>query len=186
MQRWNNSYRCIMQRRVKSYRAVMQRGVNLAEGSRVLIKTLEDAIGPLKGLSHEIFRPVFWPVWMHLGLNVNRLWFLILKRVLWFYTVILSIDAFHIKPSRRFVESRKGLTTILKTCLCFWRTFSENRGISCQSFSETENDWHPLQRFSENRLPRIKKNWRNGNSVVNPSRRFYESPRRFGMKRIKT
>ncbi len=30
----------------------------------------------LKGLSHEIFEPVFWPVWMHLGLNVNRLWFL--------------------------------------------------------------------------------------------------------------
>ncbi len=30
---------------------------------------------PLKGLSHEIFRPVFWPVWMRLGLNVNRLWF---------------------------------------------------------------------------------------------------------------
>jgi hypothetical protein len=29
----------------------------------------------LKGLSHEIFRPVFWPVWMHLGQNVNRLWF---------------------------------------------------------------------------------------------------------------
>jgi hypothetical protein len=30
----------------------------------------------LKGLSHEIFGPVFWPVWMNLGLNVNRLWFL--------------------------------------------------------------------------------------------------------------
>ncbi len=29
----------------------------------------------LKGLSHEIFRPVFWPVWMRLGLDVNRLWF---------------------------------------------------------------------------------------------------------------
>ncbi len=29
----------------------------------------------LKGLSHEIFRPVFWPVWTHLGLNVNRLRF---------------------------------------------------------------------------------------------------------------
>jgi hypothetical protein len=29
----------------------------------------------LKRLSHEIFRPVFWPVWMHLGLNENRLWF---------------------------------------------------------------------------------------------------------------
>jgi hypothetical protein len=32
--------------------------------------------GPLKGLSHEIFGPVFWPVWMYLGLNVNRLRFL--------------------------------------------------------------------------------------------------------------
>jgi hypothetical protein len=29
----------------------------------------------LKGLSHEIFRPVFWSVWMRLGLNGNRLWF---------------------------------------------------------------------------------------------------------------
>jgi hypothetical protein len=29
----------------------------------------------LKGLSHEIFRPVFWPVWMHLGLTVNHLRF---------------------------------------------------------------------------------------------------------------
>ncbi len=28
----------------------------------------------LKGLLHEIFRPDFWAVWMHLGLNVNRLW----------------------------------------------------------------------------------------------------------------
>ncbi len=29
--------------------------------------------GPyLKGLSHEILRPVFWPVWIHLGLHVNR------------------------------------------------------------------------------------------------------------------
>jgi hypothetical protein len=30
----------------------------------------------LKGLSHEIFVPVFWPVWMYLGLNMNRLWLL--------------------------------------------------------------------------------------------------------------
>jgi hypothetical protein len=34
------------------------------------------ALGCLKGLSHEIFGPVFWPVWMYLGLNMNRLWFL--------------------------------------------------------------------------------------------------------------
>jgi hypothetical protein len=29
-----------------------------------------------KGLSHEIFGPVFWAVRMYLDLNVNRLWFL--------------------------------------------------------------------------------------------------------------
>ncbi len=30
----------------------------------------------LKGLSHEIFGPVYWPVWMHLGLKKNHFWFL--------------------------------------------------------------------------------------------------------------
>jgi hypothetical protein len=30
----------------------------------------------LKGLSHEMFGPVFWAVWMYLGPNVNRFWFL--------------------------------------------------------------------------------------------------------------
>jgi hypothetical protein len=30
----------------------------------------------LKGLSHEIFGPVFWAVRMYLGLNMNRLLFL--------------------------------------------------------------------------------------------------------------
>ncbi len=40
----------------------------------------------LKGLSHEIFGPVFWLVWMYLGLNVNRLWFLN------FYDALLILD----------------------------------------------------------------------------------------------
>ncbi len=30
----------------------------------------------LKGLSHDIFGPVYWPVWMHLGLNKSRFWLL--------------------------------------------------------------------------------------------------------------
>jgi hypothetical protein len=34
---------------------------------------------PLKGLSFEIFEPVCWPVWLHLGLNKNRFWFLNFK-----------------------------------------------------------------------------------------------------------
>jgi hypothetical protein len=33
----------------------------------------------LKGLSHEIFGPVYWPVWIHIGLNKNRFWFLNFK-----------------------------------------------------------------------------------------------------------
>jgi hypothetical protein len=32
-----------------------------------------------KGLSYEIFGPVYWPVWIHLGLNKNRFWFLKFK-----------------------------------------------------------------------------------------------------------
>jgi hypothetical protein len=35
-------------------------------------------------------------------------------------------------------------------------------------------------------LTQKKENWRTADSVINPSRRFVESPRRFGMKRIST
>jgi hypothetical protein len=35
--------------------------------------------GFLKGLSHAIFGPVYWPVWMRLGLKKNRFWFLNFK-----------------------------------------------------------------------------------------------------------
>ncbi len=57
------------------------------------------------------------PVWMYLGLNVNRWWFLIFKRVLRFFTVILSSDAFHTKHSRRFVESPRRIDTCIKDTL---------------------------------------------------------------------
>ncbi len=40
----------------------------LSRNSLVFVHTV-------KGLSHEIFRPVFWHVWTHLGLNVNRFCF---------------------------------------------------------------------------------------------------------------
>ncbi len=38
--------------------------------------TLLEYLATLKGLSHEIFWPVFWPLRMYLGLNVNQLWLL--------------------------------------------------------------------------------------------------------------
>jgi hypothetical protein len=33
----------------------------------------------LKGLSHEIFGPVYWSVLIHIGLTKNRFWFLNFK-----------------------------------------------------------------------------------------------------------
>jgi hypothetical protein len=41
----------------------------------------------LNGLSHEIFGPVFCPVWMNLGLNVNCFWFVN------YYDTPLSLDS---------------------------------------------------------------------------------------------
>jgi hypothetical protein len=41
-----------------------------------------DSLQILKGLSHEIFGPVYWPVWIHLGLNKNRFWFINFKEAL--------------------------------------------------------------------------------------------------------
>jgi hypothetical protein len=68
---------------------------------------------------HEIFRPVFWPVWMHLGLNVNCLWFFNFKEgssILYSY-FILSIDVFHTKPTRRFIESPRRIDNCIKDTL---------------------------------------------------------------------
>ncbi len=43
--------------------------------------------------------------------------FFILKRVLQFYTVICSIDAFHTKPSRRFYEYPRRFNNCIKDTL---------------------------------------------------------------------
>ncbi len=46
-------------------------------GGRICRTTCMKALSLLlNGLSHEIFGPVFWPVWLDLGLNMNRFWFL--------------------------------------------------------------------------------------------------------------
>ncbi len=63
-------------------------------------------LGTLKRLSHEIFLPVFRPVWMHLGLNVNRLWFF------------------------NFKKSSLILYSYFKYCCVSYETFSEFRRIS--------------------------------------------------------
>jgi hypothetical protein len=62
----------------------------------------------LKGtVAWEIFGPVFWAVWIYLGLNVNRLCFFNLNDALLIYILILSFDAFQAEHSPRFLESRR-------------------------------------------------------------------------------
>jgi hypothetical protein len=108
---------------------------------------------------------------MQWGLNVNHLWFYNYSDAPSFFGRFLSFGAFHDKPFRRFVESPRRvnnwmrsspincicIASFLEACFCCWRTFSENRGISCQSFSETlqisENYWHPVQRFLKTSIP---------------------------------
>ncbi len=98
-------------------------------------------------MSHEIFRPVFWPVWMHLGLFENR----------------LSFSNCHEAPS------------IFGSYFKFWclsyQTFSEIRRISEKDwqlnpwFSKKERHSYVVEEHSR----------RTAELVVNHSRRFYES-----------
>jgi hypothetical protein len=60
----------------------------------------------LKGLSHEIFWPVFWPVWVHLGLNMNCLWFLNFNGAPSILDNYFKFDAFQAKHNLR-----EGLAT---------------------------------------------------------------------------
>jgi hypothetical protein len=78
---------------------------------------------PLKGLSLEILRPVFWPVWIYLGLNGNRFSFL------------------------NFKEGSLILDSYFKYWCVSCRTFSEIRRISekdwplCLRFSNFSLFW---------------------------------------------
>ncbi len=82
----------------------------------------------LKGLSHEIFMPVFWPVWVHLFLQ--------------FLAAILSFGAFYTKSCWRFIESPRRIDNWIcgsprnRDTLMLLRTFSGNSGINHQSFLE--------------------------------------------------
>ncbi len=112
----------------------------------------------LKGLSHEIFRPVIWDVWVYLGLNVNPLWFLnfndapfILDTYFKFWRVsgqtfseILRISEKDWHLSLRFSIFHRFLVSSSPEKRCLgWKYFSENRRIS-------ENDWQLSPQFSEN------------------------------------
>ncbi len=55
--------------------------------------------------------PVFWPVCMHLGLNVNRFCFTTVMMLLQFFAAILGFGVFHTNPTLRTQNLREGLTT---------------------------------------------------------------------------
>ncbi len=73
----------------------------------------------LKGLLHEIFGPVFLPVWMHRGLNRNRFWFLNFKEAPSIWDSHLSFYALHVKPSQRFLESARRIGNCVRSSLRF-------------------------------------------------------------------
>jgi hypothetical protein len=64
---------------------------------------------PLKGLSHEIFGPVYWPVWIHKGLNKSHFWFLNFKEAPSIWGSHFKFLCVSVKPSRRFLESRRRI-----------------------------------------------------------------------------
>jgi hypothetical protein len=93
---------------------------------------------------------------MHLGLIVNWCSF-DFWQLLKFWCILHQ--TFYESPRRIDIWIRGS--PIIETHLCCW-TFSENCGISCQSFLEilqtSEKHWHPLQHF-----------WRIADLVVNPT-----------------
>ncbi len=115
----------------------------------------------LKGLSHEIFGPVYWPVWMHLGLNKNCFWFLNFEEApsIWgshfkFWCVSVQTFSEILRISRRFGTWGLSCQFFSENWWISCESFSENWGLSCQSFSEilqfSKKYFHPNQSFSEN------------------------------------
>ncbi len=100
----------------------------------------------LKGLSHEIFGPVYWPGWMHLGLNKNRFWFLNFKKLLRYEAAILSFYAFQLNLLGDSQNLREGLATEDLVA-----NPSPRIGDSVANHSRRFCDkyLHPKQRFSE-------------------------------------
>jgi hypothetical protein len=106
---------------------------------------------PLKGMSRKIFRPVFWPVWMHLDLNVNRLWFF------------------------NFKEGSSILYSYFKYWCVSYQTFSEIRRID-NCIKDTLMLLKNILREPWNKLSIILGDSTNLREVVTPFAAFLEGP----------
>ncbi len=77
----------------------------------------------LKGLSHEIFRPVFWPVWIYLGLNGKCFSFLNFKEgslILDNYFKYWCISSQTFSEIRRISEKDWQLRSRFSNFSLFW------------------------------------------------------------------
>jgi hypothetical protein len=101
--------------------------LTLYEGNISLFprKFYKESFCDLKKLSHEIFGPIFWSVWMHLGLNVNRLWFfnfndapLILGN--YFYNFFLRVSGQTYSKILRITEKDWQLSLRISNFHRFW------------------------------------------------------------------
>jgi hypothetical protein len=145
----------------------------------------------LKGLSHEIFAVMFWLEWIYLGLNGNRFWFLNFKEG---SSILVSYFKYCCVPYQTILEICRifeyGLTIKSKVLQFFFFLGKRSSEKCCkrrQYFSEirkiSDNDLQLIPRFFENVLQQQKRVFK---TPVNPSWRFYKSPRRFDTKHTKT
>ncbi len=111
----------------------------------------------LKGLSHEIFGPVFRAVWMSQGLSVNRLWFFNFKDaslILDNYFKFECVSGQTLSKILRISEKDWQLSLQFSNFFVeFWLADLQKRCFGCKYFSEnrriSENDWQLSPQFSE-------------------------------------
>ncbi len=147
----------------------------------------------LKGtVAWDFYGVLFWLEWIYLGSNRNRFWFFSFKEI----PLILDCQfKYWCVSNQTFSEilriSEKGwqMSPRFPNFPFFWVSGPPRKAAKGVNTSQrSENDWQLISRFSDNVLPQHKRvsiQWWTTDSVVNPSRRFYESPRRFGIKRTK-
>ncbi len=111
----------------------------------------------LKGLSHEIFGPVLWAVWIYLGLNVNRLWlnFNDAPFILVNYFKFLCVSGQTVSEILRISEKGWRLSWRFSNIRRFLVSgFSEKRCLGCKYFSENrriseKGSRHPTTSLSD-------------------------------------
>jgi hypothetical protein len=116
----------------------------------------------LKGLSHEIFRAVFWPVWIDLGLDMNRFWFLSFKEapsiLRQAFLVLMRFLSNLLGDSKNLREGLATESAVLRDLFKFQASFIHANVVVEYSWRTEDSVANPSPIT--------------GDSVANPSQRF--------------